>query len=74
MHVHAHNLPAHLSLFSLIEIINTNLEIINTILDQRMNGVGNLAYVIIGAWKKISKLGKVTILKESEEMKVTFLN
>lgn len=39
---HAHNLSAHLSLFSLIEIINMNLKIINTILDQRMNGVENL--------------------------------
>lgn len=40
---HGHNLLTHLSLFSLIAIINMNFEIINIILDQRMNGVENLA-------------------------------
>lgn len=51
MHMHAASLHAHLSLFSLIEIINMNLEIINIMLNQRMNGVETVAYEIIGDWE-----------------------
>jgi hypothetical protein len=48
----------HLSMFSLIEIVNMTLGIINMILDQRMNRLENLAYEI---WKmRKNLLGKIS--------------
>jgi hypothetical protein len=45
-------------MFSLIEIVNMTLGIINMILDQRMNRLENLAYEI---WKmRKNLLGKIS--------------
>lgn len=48
-----------------------NVEIINILLDQRMNGQEDLAYEIIEDWKNLL-VRKNNHTKEFEEMKVTF--